>query len=458
MAIKFTSLLRDLIIEGSRFEVVYDKYVKPNKKTKQSLMGFQTLFNIIAADPTSKIPEGMTYQNAKPEDMESVKIGKYTQWLLKNYSTPSMQLIGIDDPNDPAVKTALKQYQERFMEDLYKVTTDLMKFEKFKGRIPQESRDINKLTPSTLYDLVKDFSLEKTKASKEEKKEAATTYQHPGADIVYRGSEWTVARISDQGQLGKDAAVFYGGTHHEPSRGETRWCTSSPGLTYFNTYIKQGPLYVVIPNSPRKFTGSMDVGETSGLPALRYQFHFPTNQYMDPQDHQIDLIKFLSGQEPGLKEYFKPEFAKSFIQPNSKKVAINYPGDTLSKYIALYGFDDFFDSLPDDIVRIEFKVTSGDNFNLNIPESISRFKNLTAINFSSCVSKIPESICNLKRLQFISLPNNPNLQMLPSCIADLPDLTLLNLPGVDLSKVIPESLKIKNAESDDFAIFPEVDL
>ena len=47
-----------------------------------------------------------------------------------------------------------------------------MKFERFKNRLPQEYRDINKLTPDTLYDQVKDFSLEKTKASKEEKKEA----------------------------------------------------------------------------------------------------------------------------------------------------------------------------------------------------------------------------------------------------------------------------------------------
>jgi hypothetical protein len=63
-------------------------------------------------------------------------------------------------------------------------------------------------------------------------------------------------------------------------RGETRWCTSSPGLTWFDRYIKDGPLYVVIPNSPRKFTGSMDLGEKSGLPAYRIQFHFPSNQFM----------------------------------------------------------------------------------------------------------------------------------------------------------------------------------
>ena len=81
------------------------------------------------------------------------------------------------------------------MEDLYKVTGDLMKFERFKNRLPQEARDINKLTPETLYDQVKDFSLEKTKATADEKKEASKTYQHPGAEIVYRGAtdDWFYA-------------------------------------------------------------------------------------------------------------------------------------------------------------------------------------------------------------------------------------------------------------------------
>ncbi len=37
----------------------------------------------------------------------------------------------------------------------------------------------------------------------------------------------------DMGQLGKDAACFYGGSYQEPGKGETRWCTSSPGLTWF---------------------------------------------------------------------------------------------------------------------------------------------------------------------------------------------------------------------------------
>ncbi len=457
MAIKFTSILRDLIIESSRFQVLFDKYVKPKKETRKGIMPFHVLFEIIAADPTSRIPEGMEAVNAKPEDMEKVKIGKYTQWILKNFTTPNINLeSGITDPNSPAVKQAIKEYQALFLEDLYKVTGDLMKFERFKNRLPQEFRDINKLTPETLYDQVKDFSLEKTKATAEEKKEASTTYQHPGAEEVKRFNNWTVVKISDTGQLGKDAACFYGGYYLEPQRGETRWCTSSPGLTWFDRYIKDGPLYVVIPNSPTKFTGSMDVGEKSGLPALRYQFHFPSNQYMDPADRQIDLVAFLKGTEDDLREYFKPQFMKGLASKEGTKVSVNYPGDSASKFIALYGFPEFFETLPSNIQRLEFTKKGGEPFNLPIPESLGDFKDLSAIHLVGCVSELPQSICNLKKLQFLSIPDNPDLKELPECLADLQSLTVINVKGSAPERVIGERLRQRDKDDENFHIFPQV--
>jgi hypothetical protein len=456
MAIRFTSILRDLIIESSRFQVLADKYLKPKKGERKADMTFETLFAIIAADPTSRVPEGMEAINAKPEDMEKVKIGKYTQWLLKNFVSPNIGLQMDVPSNENAIKQAIKEYQALFLEDLYKVTGDLMKFERFKNRLPQEYRDINKLTPETLYNQVKDFSLEKTKATADEKKEASKTYQHPGADIVYRGANWTVARISDTGQLGKDAACFYGGHHLEPQKGETRWCTSSPGLSWFERYISKGPLYVVIPNSPTKFTGSMDVGEKSGLPAFRYQFHFPDNQYMDPADRQIDLVDFLSKQEDGLKEYFKPEFMKGLSQNNGEKVSVNYPGDSASKFIALYGFDEFFDTLPENIKRLEFTHKGGgQSFNLDLPERIGDFKQLSALHLVGCVSKIPDSICNLKELKFLSLPDNPNLQPLPACLAELPKLSIINIKNSKLDGTIPDALRQRAERDGNFFIFDQ---
>jgi len=448
MAIRFTNILKDLIIESSRFQVLFDKFVKPKEKGKKGMMPFETLFAIIAADPTSKFPQGMDIDNSKPEDMDKVKIGKYTQWLLKNFVIPTNLDV---DPDSPRYKGAYQQYQELFMEDLYKVTGDLQKFERFKNRLPQELRDINKLTPETLYDNVKDFSLEKTKATKDEKKEASKTYQHPGAEIVYRGTNWTIAKIEDKGQLGKDAACFYGGSYQEPNKGETRWCTSSPGLTWFDRYIKDGPLYVVIPNKGQKHSGDKEYGEVSGLPALRYQFHFPSNQFMDPSDRQIDLVDFLNTNEEGMKEYFKPQFMKGLSSNEGKKVTVNYPGDSSSKFIALYGFDEFFETLPENIQRLEFIAKSGSKLDLNIPATIGNFKELTALHLVSCVASIPETICNLQKLQFLSLPDNPNIQMLPDCIAQMPKLSVVNMKGSNQNS-IPQSIKDK-VEMDDLHLF-----
>ena len=447
MAISFTNILKDLIVESSRFQVLFDKFVKPKEKGKKGMMPFETLFAIIAADPTSKFPQGMDIDNAKLEDMDKVKIGKYTQWLLKNFVNPTG--LDVDSPN---YKSAYQQYQELFLEDIYKVTGDLQKFERFKGKLPQELRDINKLTPETLYDNVKDFSLEKTKASATEKKEASKTYQHPGADIVYRGTDWTIARISDTGKLGKDAACFYGGSYQEPGKGETRWCTSSPGLTWFDRYIKDGPLYVVMPNTGKKFKTDKEFGDVSGLPAFRYQFHFPSNQYMDPDDRQIDLIDFLNTNEEGMKEFFKPEFMKGLSSAGGTKVSVNYPSDSASKFIALYGFDEFFETLPKNINRLEFIAKSQNNLNLNIPSTIGNFKDLTALHFVGCVASLPDSICNLEKLQFLSLPDNPNIQMLPSCIAQMPRLSVVNMKGSNKNS-IPDSLKQRLETDDNLHLF-----
>jgi hypothetical protein len=455
MAIRFTNILKDLIVESSRFQVLFDKFVKPKERGQKGIMPFETLFAIIAADPTSRFPEGMDVDTAKPEDMEKVKIGKYAQWLLKNFVSPKMEPnhpLMILDPQSGQYKQAMKEYQDLFLEDLYKVTGDLQKFERFKNRLPQEARDINKLTPETLYDNVKDFSLEKTKASATEKKEASKTYAHPGADIVYRGTDWTVARISDTGKLGKDAACFYGGSYQEPHKGETRWCTSSPGLTWFDRYIKDGPLYVVIPNSGKKYTSEKEFGDVSGLPAFRYQFHFPSNQFMDPADRQIDLVDFLNTNEEGLKEYFKPEFMKGLSSAGGTKVSVQYPGDSASKFIALYGFDEFFTTLPKNINRLEFIAKSANNLNLNIPSTIGNFTDLTAIHFVGCVASIPDTVCNLQKLQFLSLPDNPNIQMLPSCIAQMPKLSVINMKGSNKNS-IPDSVKQRIQEDDNLHLF-----
>ena len=459
MSLRFTNLLRDLIVESSRFQILFDKFVKPKEKGQRGFMPFETLFALIAADPTTKIPEGMDIDNVKPDQMEKVKIGKYSQWLIKNFITPKLPAdhpLMISDPKSSQYKQALKQFQDLFMEDLYKVTTNLQKFERFKNKLEQEYRDINKLSIETLQDQVKDFSLEKTKATADEKKEASVTYAHPGGNVLYRGDDWTVVKITDKGPLGKEAACFYGGSHKEGRRGETTWCTSSPGLNWFERYINKGPLYVVIPNAPTTFKSyGKETGEVSGLPANRYQFHFPENQFMDADDRQIDLIDFLNTNEEGLKQFFKPEFMSSLSGEKADKVVVNYPGDSASKFIALYGFDEFFTTLPKTLERLEFVASnSKSELKLNIPQTIGDFKNLKSLKFINCVVSIPESICGLTNLKFLSIPDNKNLQKLPECLGNMPNLMVVNLTNIpNANSLLPQSLIDRNESDENFHYF-----
>ena len=439
---KFNTVLRSLIREASRFEVLMDKFVKPQKGSdKKPLLRKEDLFRLIDADPTTRKNDvDLTDYQISKEDMNRVKVGQYTPWLIKNYLRPKTER----QYGDYGYEREVEQMKDLFMEDLYKVTEDLLKFEKFKSRLAPELRDINKLTIEQLADAVGRFSLEKTKASKEEKKEASVSYIHPGADIIYRGAEWTVAKISEKGDLGRDAACFYGGNMLKSGKGETNWCTSAPGLEWFNRYINKGPLYVVIPNSPRSFKyADILSGEVSGLPAERYQFHFPENQFMDADDYQIDLVKFLKDNEE-LKDLFKPEFAKGLTVGGEELKIEGFSSGAVGKFIGLYGLDELFDSLPATLKDISIDGRDS-NINLVIPPSIGKFKNLQSLFLQSCVEFIPNEVCQLKDLKFISLMKNPRLETLPECLADLPDLLFINVQGCD-NLTMPPSIQEKGEE------------
>lgn len=449
---KFIPLLSSLILESSRFEVLYDKYVKSDAGQKKGLMDFNKLLTLILADPTTNVPQNMNVDEIRPENMDNVKIGKYTQWIIKNFVSPSLEgghPLMILDPESGQYRSVKREYERLFFEDLYKVTTDLMKFEKFKSQIPQEFRDINKLTLDTLYDQVKNFSLEKTKATKEEKEKASTTYEHPGGKIVHKGKDWTVVEISDKGSLGKDAACFYGGYHLEPIKGETRWCSSSPGLTHFNTYINQGPLYVVLPNKGMKFMTDSEFGEKSLLPALRYQFHFESNQFKDPDNKDIDLIKFLNN-NPELKELFKPKFVLEFISSKSSlstgnTVKISYPNGSGSKFIALYGFEELFDVIPETITDLTLENTSSEIIGIDVPKSIGKFKLLDSLTIKKFIRSLPEEIGDLNELTLITLIENPELKKLPESLGNLKNLEVISLNGTPAE--LPKSLKDKTTEA-----------
>ena len=423
---KFTSILKELVLEQSRFEILRDALTKPTQdkegKKQKPKMSLQEFLQLVQADPTTRL-NNVDPETADTKELEKIKAGKYVNWLIKSYLNPETERT----PQDRGYEDEVKQVKNTFMEDLYKVTDDLTKYERFKGKLPKEARDINKITPRQLYDYVKDFDLTLATTTKAERKSAPV---HPGAELMYDGENWRVIRIEDKGVVGKEAACFYGGNNKE-----TRWCTSAPGASWFDRYIKDGPLYVVFnPNDT-------NIAPETGLPVERYQFHFPSNQFMDRHDHSVNLVEFLNGPMKELKHVFKPEFAKGLTVGGEKLVIDSFSHGAIGKFIALYGLDDLIDSLPSSLK--EFQIQNRDTKTdvlIKIPESIGRFKDLRMILLDNCIDSIPESVCELPKLKFLALINNPKLTSIPECVGNIQSLFFLNLKGSNNVKV-PESVK-----------------
>jgi hypothetical protein len=430
---KFTSLLKSIIVEQSRFEVLLNALTKPGEdkegnKTKPKLSK-KEFMDLILADPTTRL-NNVDVETANSEELGKIKAGSYVPWLVKNYLLPKTE----SAPGEYSYERELKIAKEVFLEDLYKVTDDLKKFERFKGRLPKEMRDINKLTPDQLYDAVKDFDLTLATTTKAERKSAPV---HPGAKLVFDGPNWRVIEIEDKGQVGKEAACFYGGNNVE-----TRWCTSAPGASWFERYIKDGPLYVIFnPNDT-------DVSPNTGLPKNRYQFHFPSNQFMDKDDRQQDLVGLLNGPMNDLKAFFKPEFAKGLTGTSGKDFKVDsLSSGAVGKFISLYGLEDLIESLPKTLETFSIQNRdSRETVKIELPNEIGQFKNLVHIITDNVSFKsIPESVCELKNLKFLAVMKNPELTVVPECIANLPSLMFLNLKESPNAK-IPSSITEKGEE------------
>lgn len=420
----FTSLLNEvkemLEQELSRLDVMMDRYTKPKKKANGKVIPAKIpkdiLTQLIIADPTTRQPEG-------PRDEGEIqKVGKYVQWIIKQW-LGLQQKAQEEYPYDPKPTSPFqgkfKQLQDLFLEDLYKTTEDLVKFDRFKSQIDASKRDINKITSTDeLYDLTKDFSLEKATTSKAEQK---AQRKRDEVEYLYDGDRWEVV-------VPKTKAV----SCDMAGAPLTRWCTASDNWNYYERYSGQGPLYMIRDKNDIVTSG----GKGEGEPRPKYQFHFPSNQYMDQDDRSVNLEQMLQdgGELNELKPFFKHEFAKSLNKDFGDQVQINYPNDQVSRFIGLYGFDEFFDKLPKSLKRFDFEKGSRGygNDNKELPATplhpkVLNFPNLEVLHIEGLLSELPEDIDRLSKLMFISIPNNPELKTLPESLADLPGLQVLNI-------------------------------
>jgi Leucine-rich repeat (LRR) protein len=425
---KITTLLKSIIVEASNYEIKLAQNTKPTQtkegKKVKAKMSKEVFDQLVQADPTTRL-NNVDLSTEDIKEFEKVKAGKYVDWIVKSFlNIPTETQHG--DPNYPR---ELKMLQDRFLEDLYKISDDLKKYERFKGRLPLEQRQIQNLTPEQLYNSVKDFDLTMATTTKAERKSAPV---HPGGKLIYDSPDLRVVEISDKGPTGKEAACFYGGNNQE-----TRWCTSAPGLSHFEYYVGKGPLYVIYnPSDP-------NVSHTTGLPMERYQINFETDSYMDRHDHRFDIVEKLNGPWKELKPIFKSKFAKGLTEGGGTSLRINgFSSGNVGKFVSLYGLEELINAQPESLTELQIRNNEKNGIVLQIPDSIKRFKDLELILLQNCVETIPDAICELKNLNFLSLMDNPKLKTVPECIADMPNLMFLNTKGSDNVK-IPEKIRKK---------------
>ena len=423
MAFNFKELLTTIILEDSRYDVLMKKYTTPKKKGKKAIMPKEELRLIMLADPTTKRGEEVDVDGVEGT-VEIDKVGAYTNWLIKQWMSLQQEADKEYAYGSPDWGIALERLQETFWEDLYKTTEDLEKFhylkktKKYKGQ-----KDIGQIKSlHDLYNNVKDY-----KVSKDEITKTKADRLRDDVDKVYEDDKWRILVPKS-----KEASCHYGG-------GETRWCTASKSSNYYDHYSKQGPLYMMMYKEDEN---------KSPNESRSHQFHFESNSFYNAEDRSIDLAPFFATY-PELKPFFKDKFAKYMEKDFGKQVQLRYPNDTMSKYIAIYGFDEFFEALPESLERLDIEISNrnyGDKDmktpGFRLPDDIARFKNLEMLHIEGMLSELPDDIGQLHNLQFISIPNNPNLVHIPEVIADLPNLEVLNVKN-NSKMVIPHKIMLK---------------
>ena len=124
--------------------------------------------------------------------------------------------------------------------------------------------------------------------------------------------------------------------------------------------------------------------------------------------------------EPFLKKLPADTNVFKQLKENSKKLEAKVGDGPLGKFIALYGFIELFDNLPDNLTHILIENKTKNDVRFTLPASIGRFQNLRALMLENVVDEIPDNICQLKDLELLGLPNNKGLKTLPFICTTLP--------------------------------------
>lgn len=198
---------------------------------------------------------------------------------------------------------------------------------------------------------------------------------------------------------------------------ETRWCTAATrGDNYFDQYNRQGKLYILIPKNPQH------EGE-------KYQLHFPSNQFMDEDDSDVDsLYDLLTDRFPGLEKFFlkeEPSLKNTIMFTSDQELKYyidqiaNLASDHLDEVLNNWqDQDDYYyrhlqDTYPDEEGGIDWEeVEKNDDGYLSFNDDARRFK----IDMEEAIRPSPDTVKGLLNPGF-DIEANADLQDLPDVIA-----------------------------------------
>ena len=183
------------------------------------------------------------------------KIKKYANWIIIRY-----------------LKNDIKR-----LEDIpARIVPALIKYRSLqnKKKLQPEHQDINRITNiEDVMDLYQDSGGSRRQEAKSQEQEL---YQSGDARLIFNDSEYKIVI-----PVTHEASCFFGKN--------TRWCTTSQNdPKYHDEYTQDGPLYIIL----HKPTNT------------RWQFHFPSGQYMDERDEDIDVVDFFQS-HPKIFNVFK---------------------------------------------------------------------------------------------------------------------------------------------------------
>ena len=289
----------EFLFENKKVEDIYDKHYKdiPDNEFR----------SLIAIDPTSIIKDGGDPVAPSFDDIK--KVGQYSKWLFKLYMSDLMKF-----------------------EDTYKAKEYLAVFDNLKKKNVLDrdgiEKDINKYKNlPELFSAIEEYAENDDDDNVYSKGDEERKIKNDESTKMFENDNWLVVIPKTH-----RAACYYGNN--------TQWCTASKDDDgYFNQYSDEGPLYINIDKTKNE----------------KYQFHFPSSQFMDETDAQIDLAHFYEN-NPDLKEFYNTEFNKNIMPTLSTNLpeGVGYvkveDGDNYLSVSEWGSFKDLFDDDHQDFV------------------------------------------------------------------------------------------------------------